>query len=625
MKFKHPFLSCTLAALSSMAASAAPKSAGFSVSNFDRNAVLALWHSTYMASEGYENRIGWTGNYTGNAGTVSAAFAGDVERRVNYFRAMCGVPPVVRVNTESKVVVGLLDLVKPAASTTKSAAAQEGALLMARNYDPKTGTNPAISHLPPQGLVGWTKAAWNGNANGNIAFGLFGPGAVTEYMVEEIPKGSVTSTWNSSVGHRRWILAPEATDFATGDQPGAGPERPPTNVLYISQRPTELNQSVDAGFVAYPAAGFFPAPVNSKFWSLSRSGADFSQASVIMRDAAGKAVAVRNVKTSPTYGDPAIVWEVTGAATSRSVVNDTRFTVRVSGIQGDGIPATHEYTVVLINPDRLTSYQALKGPASVSAKFSAVFACPQVPGAEARWVTTFVNRPATWTETAERKKTTEVIDRTGKAYPLIANMSSFSGFGGISGKKAFHLTFPTSYDLMARGVPEQIFELDRHLLPKGKARLEFFYRRGFMTTGSRLAVEISRDGGVTWKSIGKPIRGTTNTTINYSVDKASFPLPKSNTPVRVRFRYHVDGNAAIYVHKKGTPTGIFIDDIRTRNCNWLEVSRSRALPAAATSFTLNSTSGGPGFRKKNKLMLGMTSRLGGHWFPCGPLKKVSVK
>ena len=625
MKLSRPLLTLSLLALVPAAAPAAARSAGFQVANTNRNDVLNLWHAAYMASEGYEKRIGWTGNYKGNAGRVSKEFAADVERRINFFRALCGVPPVVKVNSSAKVVVTPEDPHKPSGSTSKVQAAQESALLMARNYDPKSGSNPAITHDPPQGLVGWSAAAWNGSAKGNIAFGLFGPGAVTEYMIEELLRGSVTSAWNSSVGHRRWILLPGATRFATGDQPGTGPYQPPTNTLYISQRADELDETADAGFVAYPAAGFFPAPVNSRFWSLSRADADFSGAKVSMRDAAGRPVPVKGVKTSPTYGDPAIVWEVDPRASVQSVSADTAFTVTVSGIVGEGVPTTYQYRVVLIDPFRLTCNQSLAGAKAVPAKSATVIGAPLVPLAQSRQVTTFVRRPGKWAETAEKRGRTQVIDRTGGAYPLVARMSDFAGFGGVSGKNAFHLTFPTSYDLIARGIPDQIFEIDRAILPKSKARLQFYYRRGFMTKASRLRVEVSSDGGLTWRASGKTISGVSNTFYDQEIGIASVPLPKSRTPIRVRFRYFVSGNSPIYVHDKKTPTGIFIDDIKTRNCDWLEVSKTTGLPGGATAFKLSRASAGKGFRKKSRLMLGMRSQIGGHWFPYGPLKQVRVK
>ncbi|NCF12407.1 MAG: hypothetical protein GWP68_03380 [Verrucomicrobiaceae bacterium] len=52
-----------------------------------RNDVISFWHSVYSESEGYENRLGWTGSIGNNEpGSTSAAFKNDVERRINYYR-----------------------------------------------------------------------------------------------------------------------------------------------------------------------------------------------------------------------------------------------------------------------------------------------------------------------------------------------------------------------------------------------------------------------------------------------------------------------------------------------------------------------------------------------------------
>ena len=55
---------------------------GFSVDNQNRNDVVAFWHAVYQASEGYQNRIKWNGNYNGDSGKISAEFVDDVERRL---------------------------------------------------------------------------------------------------------------------------------------------------------------------------------------------------------------------------------------------------------------------------------------------------------------------------------------------------------------------------------------------------------------------------------------------------------------------------------------------------------------------------------------------------------------
>ena len=601
-------------------------STGFSVDTGNRNDVVAFWHAVYQASEGYEKRIGWTGNYKGKEGRVSNDFLDDVERRVNYFRAMCGVPATVRLNTDSTVLIESTDTHKPPQSTLKSDAAQAAAVMLIRNYDSSTGKDPAITHDPPASLVGWSDAAWNANAHGNLAFGIFGPGAVTEYMVEELTTGSTISTWNTLVGHRRWITFPDSTDFATGDQPGESAARPPTNVLYISQKPDQLVPDPTPGFVAYPPPGFFPAPINSRYWSLSHAGADFKSASVKITDAGGKPVAISDVKSNANFGNPALIWEVGGAAAARSVYSDATFDVKVTGVGGTGVPASFSYTVTLINPDRITSSQAINGSGAPVSNLTTTYAFSPPAGAEGLGVTAFLKKSSIWKETAEKKSDSRIIDRTAGNYPLKAKMASFGAFGVVSGPRAFHLTFPVSYDLMARGVPEQSFELDRSVIPNKNAQLRFLFRRGFMTKGSTLVVETSNNGGVTWKSAGKSIKGVSNTMYDTSVSSAVIKLAQSDQPLRIRFRYFTKPGVAIYTHEASpkSPTGIFIDDITTKNCSWLDPRKTTWLPASATQFAFNASTAGGSLIGGSQWCLGLRTKLGGRWFPHGPIKTVTI-
>ncbi|RYD31849.1 MAG: hypothetical protein EOP87_13930 [Verrucomicrobiaceae bacterium] len=599
---------------------------GFSVDNQDRNDVVAFWHAVYQASEGYENRVKWTGNYTGSNGTVSNSFLDDVERRLNYFRAMSGVSATATVNSGAKVVIESEDPFKPAGSTTKATAAQSAALMLIRNFNPSSGVNPSLTHNPPSTLTGWSTSAWNAAAKGNFAFGIYGPGAVTEYMLEELSSGTAISPWNSLVGHRRWCLFPRATDFATGDQPGAGPTRPPTNVFYVVPQRSELLDEPARGFIAYPPAGYVPAEINSPYWSLSREGADFSSASVKMTDAAGKTVPIKTTHRNNGYGDPAIIWEVADAAAIRSVYGDTRFDVKVSGIQGVGSgSSSHSYSVTLINPDRITSSQSIAGPSKVSAKKGAAFTFAAPAGAEKVQVVSSIVRSNSWKEDAESSANMKMIDGTADNYALVVNPSLILGFGSVAGNYSFRLTFPNSYDTIKRGVPEQFLELERDILPSSKSTLSFLYRRGFMTRGSVLAVEMSNNGGVTWKGIGKPIRGLSDTKYDLTVSSASIPIAKSSSPVRIRFRYYTTGGA-IYTHEaaKTFPTGIFLDDITVKNSEWLDHKKVNSLSAKTRTISLSSKTTGVKMVKGDKWHLRLRTCLGGKWFAHGPSKVISV-
>lgn len=605
--------------------SARMDSAGFSVDNQDRNDVVAFWHAVYQASEGYDQRIKWNGNYSGDSGEVSKDFVDDVERRLNYFRAMSGVPSRAKVNSGAKVYVDPADPFKPAPSTKKFVAAQNAALMLVRNYNPGSGADPALTHHPEPGLTGWSTASWNACSKSNFAFGLYGPGAITEYMVEKIANGSATSSWNSLVGHRRWCLYPRATDFATGDQPGSSASRPPSNILYVIQNEHEIASGPSAGFVAFPPPGYFPAALNSPYWSISCEDADFSFATVKMTDSQGKSVPVSNISRSNEYADPAIIWQVGDDTGTNWVLNDTAYNVKVSGIGGEGIPASYNYSVTLINPDRILSSQKLVGPAAVPAKASGSFTFTPPPRAEALQVVAYKQEKSSWIEDAEDPKAAKVIDGTGDNYPLIAKMSSYSGFGPISGSNAFHLTFPVSYDLLLRGVPDQTLELDREIIAKPGAKLNFTYRRGYMTRGTSLVVETTSNGGLTWKSAGPAIKGVSDTQADGSISNANVNLPKSSKPIRIRFRYFT-GGGSIYTHEAAPnfPTGIFIDDIKTSSCDWLDLKKKNYLPASGTGFVFDEKKAGEALTAGDTWVLALRTKLGGKWFPNGPVKPVSI-
>ena len=601
-------------------------STGFSVDTQNRNDVVAFWHAVYRASEGYEKRIMWTGNYSGTNGTVSNAFVDDVERRLNYFRAMAGLDANAHVSGDSTVLIEREDNFKPAASTLRSTASQGAALMLVRNYNPSSGMNPALTHFPPSNLVGWTTQAWNATSKGNFAFGLYGPEAISEYMIEKLAKSTLTSSWNSLVGHRRWNLYPRATTFATGDQPGQSVSLPPTNVFYVLQKPAELLDNVSSGFVAYPSPGYFPVAVNSPYWSLSREGADFSSATVKMTDPAGNLVPLINTRRSEDYGDPAIIWEVGPPASNQAIYNDATYTVSISGIAGKGIPATYEYSVTLINPDRILTNPQPIGVSTVAPNSSTTFTVAAPAGAESIQILTARRNSKPWTENAERPAAAKVINGTGGNYALIVKPSTFTSFGIVTGKYAFHLTFPVAYDLLKRGVPEQTFEVDRDIIAKSNAKLTFQYRRGFMTRSSTLVVESSANGGVSWNTLGPPIVGISDNSYGPSSVAASRSLPKSATPLRIRFRYFTKGGT-IYTHESypQLPTGIFIDDISTKNCDWLQPFKSVVLPAAATEFSFNSQSIGTQLTPRSQWQLRLRTKLGGKWFPAGPAKVIAVR
>ena len=162
-------------------------------------------------------------------------------------------------------------------------------------------------------------------------------------------------------------------------------------------------------------------------------------------------------------------------------------------------------------------------------------------------------------------------------------------------------------------------------MPVVNSKLNFQYRRGFMGTASKLDLETSANGGVTWTKLGATISGISDR-IDASPTNASIDVPASVAPLLIRFRYYAEpgSTGSFYAHdfSPTQPTGIFIDNITLNNCGWLEPRMTNELTASDTSFILNtSTQGGP-MIPGEQWHLALQTKLGNRWFPDGPLKSI---
>lgn len=603
------------------ASGASMASRGFEVDAADRDEAVAFWHAVYLASEGYENRVKWTGKFPSSPGTTSAAFSADVERRINYFRAMCRVPASARVNTGSLVKIQGGDRFKPSTQTSKTSACQASAMLIAASYDPLKGTLAGMTHDPDPSLGLWSAAAWNAAANGNLSFGSYGPGAIREYMVEELRSNAATSEWNSLVGHRRWLLVPGSTNYATGDFPGGSALLPPTNVLYVVQHSQEVVNPSENRFVCYPPAGYLPADLNGRFWSVSRKGADFTTATVRVTDASGATVPLLQSRANTSYGDPAFIWQVTGSAADTSVTTDRRFRVTLDGIQGDNVPSTLQYDVTLFHPYLLRRTAPISGPAHVALGTQPTYKVDRIAGARTSRVVQYQRVSKSWVEGGDGARP-DVIDRTSSAYPLLATTVGVVGGAPISGTKSFNLTFPDSYNPITRSVTEQIMELGPWIQTKSGAKLEFRYRRGLMSDVSHLVVEASNDQGVTWKKVGSPIKGYADARPDVQIFNASYSLPASSSPQRIRFRYYFTvrvGPLTTVKDMPGFPTGIFLDDIQLIRCEWMKPRKTVGLKSGSFRFATPK-----GSKSGEQWAFLLESEFGGSWLPTGPFKTLRL-
>lgn len=295
---------------------------GLSIDTSDREAVRLFFNKVYVQPD---VPMGWTGNYrTGDAGTVSAAFQAATIQRLNWYRAMAGLPADTTLSAE----FGAKD--------------QQAALMMSANGQ--------LSHTPPADWKLYTQTGAEAAGKSNLALGANGPAAIDGYIAD-------FGDNNFPVGHRRWIFYPQTRSFGSGDVPpmdlGDGTKVYGANALWVfdgnfsAPRPHVRDE-----FVAWPARGFMPYGVVVERWSFSYPKADFGTAQVtVTRD--GNPVPVTLEKLGNGIGESTIVWVVAGIGANHRhdrPVKDVRYHVAVSGVMVAQQARTFEYDVTVFDP-----------------------------------------------------------------------------------------------------------------------------------------------------------------------------------------------------------------------------------------------------------------------------------
>jgi hypothetical protein len=537
---------------------------GFQVNTADRTDVLAFHHTVYQASARHAERMAWTGNVaSGVAGTTSAAFKEDVRRRVNYYRALAGLPADIVFNP-------LLD-----------AKCQASALM--------TSANNALDHFPPPTWLFYSQIGAEAAAASNLSISNHGPDAVDAYMVDD-------GAFNTPVGHRRWLLYPPSQEMATGDIPPSS-SHPSSNSLWVIGNP---GNRVAREFSAWPNEGYIPQVLVPARWSLSHPDAWFGSAAVTMTRN-GVPMPVTVVSRTDNFADNTLVWEPSGLnLPSRA---DTVFEITVSGISGSALPPTVTYTVTSFDPEVLGHEIRINGPTTLSSNRQSYTFNP-IPQADAYELRVSKGVSSAWHEGAET--TTGIIDQTSSAYNLAEQSMKRSG------THSFHLTFP---DFQSG---EQSFEINRDFVPDASTALTFFDHFRFAATGSRLSAEISGDGGSSWTEVwGRNGNGSGSSSgwdsaFNpRSVSLAAFAGKSS----RLRFIFRFQGSTFLGT---GSSLGVYLDDIRVTGGTELVNTRITPLAGDRTWFVLDDSTAGEPLTPGGSWFLRLRPQVGTRWFGDGP-------
>ncbi|WP_435895524.1 hypothetical protein [Oceaniferula spumae] len=621
-----PLLTAVLA-VSTMSASAwtpgtgsESATTGFAVDTQSRNDVISFWHTVYQQSEGYETRMNWTGSVaSGTPGSTSTAFKNDVQRRINFYRAMAGMDASVDLTSTATVVLGgsTPAAAKPSASTTKQSAAQAAALMLSRNsaqYLPGGGvaTGAHNPHDPPSSWSLDNSTARNGAFHSNLAVGHYGPGAIDAYMSEDA-QGAAGGE-NSDAGHRRYILFSRIQEFASGDVTGDNDDYYPANALYVSGN--LLTPPASPKFIPWPNAGYIPEQITPQRWSLSFPDADFSSASVSMTDINGSPVSLSIVSKTASYADNTIVWKPNSGAIASADFDDQTYNVTVSNINIGGSLHSYSYQVTIINPNRLLESTDLFGSTSPPNSGANYFFNP-IEQAEEYQLDVSTLTSAAWFEGAEDGTDALIVDGTDAAYDLRTAHTWQGNQFWHSGSKAFRLAFPVNeFDAF------QSFLINRTIIPRAGGAISFRFRRGYMASNTRLSVQSSTDGGVTWTTL--QFYSGTNRIDNF-FSSQTVNLPSTNQETLLRFVLHQPANTGVFSLQTHSnfPIGAFVDDITPVNCDVLESLAPTTYSASSDFVTLNASTGGGALNVATPYTLRLRVRVGNHWFPFGQALEVT--
>ena len=288
-----------------------------------RSNVRSLYNSIFAPSRTVP--LGWAGNVVAGVwGDTSQAYKDTVAARLNWLRALAGVPAVITLNT------------------TFNYKDQQAAMMMS--------VNKQLSHYPPPSWTNYTAEGAEAAANSNICLGFSNdPGCVELYMQD-------FGTHNTAAGHRRWILYPQTQQFGTGDVPATSAGGyPSSNAMWVfdgnygTTRPSTRDN-----FVAWPPPGYFPYQLEPPRWSFSYPNANFSSSSVTM-SRGGVAVPVTLETVEDGYGENTVVWYPSSQNPAFQLfpsapASDTTVVIGVNNVLISGSPQNFSYQVITFDP-----------------------------------------------------------------------------------------------------------------------------------------------------------------------------------------------------------------------------------------------------------------------------------
>lgn len=500
---------------------ATPTSGGYTIDPSSRETVRLLYKTVFASSNGLA--ANWNGDVSGcTAGTTGAAYQDATLRRINWFRAMAGVPAGITLDD------------------TYNQKAQQAALMMSANRQ--------LSHTPPANWLCYTAAGSEGAGKSNIGLGQSGAQAVAEGYMRD-PGAN-----NAAAGHRRWMLYPQTQVMGVGNVvPADGTSLEASAIWVQDGRYGSARPVVRDDFVAWPPKGFVPYGTVYPRWSFSYPNADFSAATVTMTEN-GASIATRRETLANGYGENTLVWfpgSYTDGMNWTQPSTDTGYVVTLSNVKLNGVNRTFSYNVTVFDPEVAgtdTPNLTPRGNSTVGIGQAGVYTFGSAPGnASYQWRALPLSA-FTLADGAESGGGNFTFN-TSTGYSAVTSDLA------ASGSHAFHLAHAQSTD--------QTMLLNTTIVPSASSVLAFSSRLGLASPQQIAQVEVSADGGLTWAPVFSQAGTQNGNTSNFgenSFNRKSISLAAfANATLRLRFRYGYLGGS--YYPQSSSGTGWYIDDI----------------------------------------------------------------
>ncbi|MEE9426135.1 MAG: CAP domain-containing protein [Methylococcales bacterium] len=497
-------------------------SAGFEIDTSQREQSRNAYNSLFSAS--FSVTPEWDGDVSScDPGSTSDAYKQAVLTRINYFRAMAGVPATISLN---------------ASYNNK---AQQAALMMAAENN--------LSHTPNTSWACYTTDGAEAASHSNLSLGNAGYDAVFSQMRDN-------GSNNAPVGHRRWLLFPQTQEMGTGSIPATNGHNSANDIWVIDSHLSDSRPITREAFVSWPPAGYTPASLAFNRWSFSWPKANFTSATVTMTrldNSASEPLVIEHRSTGSGAGESTIVWDPDNIDSS-NVNEDTSWEITISNFVVNGIAKTESYQVTLFDPaqtDQNSVTPMITGEQASSINSQKNYQFSQVANADG-YEYLLSQTSQTPVYDAEGVLHTDLEATISAGYNIIETNQP-AGDGAV-----YHLAHTTAVS--------QFLTINKTLSVDNNAQITFDSLLGFAAQDQIAQLQISIDHGTSWTNIYQRAgSGGANDTSFHPVT-VSFS-DYAQRLINLRFVYAFESGS--FYPQSSSSVGWFIDNIQMQNVQLL--------------------------------------------------------